>query len=155
MKFISGILGGKKKNGNFFLELKEEADEPMPYNDSKNVEASNNGAKPVATNSAKSVDTVKVKDENNQVKEVPSDKVKQVDVELIQTAKGLEATAVPVENKKAAKKASTTVNKPEEPKETTFAPKYLIPKNDNVRRRPGANMNSFLDMARQVKTPMN
>ncbi|NJM22157.1 MAG: hypothetical protein HC836_26645 [Richelia sp. RM2_1_2] len=158
MKFISGILGGNKKNGNFFLELKEEPDEPMPYNDSKTVEASNNGAngaKPAPTNGAKSVDTVKVKDENNQVKEVPSDKVKQVDVELIQTAKGLEATAVPVENKKAAKKASTTVNKPEEPKETTFAPKYLIPKNDNVRRRPGANMNSFLDMARQVKTPMN
>jgi len=38
------------------------------------------------------------------------------------------------------------------PTETNFATKYLIPKN-TPRRRPGVNMNSFLDMARQVKTP--
>ncbi len=36
--------------------------------------------------------------------------------------------------------------------ETNFATKYLIPTN-NPRRRPGVNMNAFLDMARQVKTP--
>jgi hypothetical protein len=38
------------------------------------------------------------------------------------------------------------------PTETNFATKYLIPTN-NPRRRPGANMSTFLDMARQVKTP--
>lgn len=38
------------------------------------------------------------------------------------------------------------------PTETNFATKYLIPTN-NPRRRPGVNMNVFLDMARQVKTP--
>ncbi len=38
------------------------------------------------------------------------------------------------------------------PTETNFATKYLIPTN-NPRRRPGVNMNTFLDMARQVKTP--
>lgn len=38
------------------------------------------------------------------------------------------------------------------PTETNFATKYLIPQN-TPRRRPGVNMNSFLDMARQVKTP--
>ncbi|MEI6445771.1 MAG: hypothetical protein WCO29_22240 [Nostocales cyanobacterium ELA583] len=38
------------------------------------------------------------------------------------------------------------------PTETNFATKYLIPAN-NPRRRPGVNMNIFLDMARQVKTP--
>lgn len=38
------------------------------------------------------------------------------------------------------------------PTETNFATKYLIPKN-TPRRRPGVNMNSFLDMASQVKTP--
>ncbi len=38
------------------------------------------------------------------------------------------------------------------PTETNFATKYLVPKN-TPRRRPGVNMNSFLDMARQVKTP--
>ena len=36
--------------------------------------------------------------------------------------------------------------------ETNFATKYLIPVN-SPRRRPGVNMNAFLDMARQVKTP--
>ncbi|WP_071191929.1 hypothetical protein [Trichormus sp. NMC-1] len=43
--------------------------------------------------------------------------------------------------------------KPAVPTETTFAPKYLVPTATNVRRRPGANMNVFLDMASQVKTP--
>ncbi|MEA5598596.1 hypothetical protein [Rivularia sp. UHCC 0363] len=157
MKFISGLLGGKKKDGGFFLQLKEEPDEPMPKADSKPVEASNNGKKPTANsvkptaptaNGKKPVDTVKVKDEDNKVEEVASGKVKEVNVEMIQTAKGLEAIAVPVD-KKAAVKAS----KAEEPKETTFAPKYLIPKNNNIRRRPGANMTSFLDMASKVKTP--
>lgn len=161
MKFISGLFGGSKKNGGFFLQLKEEPDEPMPKDNSNSVEASNNGKKPATETKseikAKSADTVKVKDKDNEVKEVPSDKVKEVDVEMVQTAKGVEAKAVPVEKKeaekKAAKKASPALSKAEEEKETTFAPKYLIPKNDNMRRRPGANMNSFLDMASQVKTP--
>lgn len=53
----------------------------------------------------------------------------------------------------AAKKAANEVAKI--PTETTFAPKYLSPSatSSNGRRRPGANMTSFLDMARQVKTP--
>ena len=38
------------------------------------------------------------------------------------------------------------------PTETNFATKYLIPTN-SPRRRPGVNMNVFLDMASQVKTP--
>jgi hypothetical protein len=36
--------------------------------------------------------------------------------------------------------------------ELTFAPNYLLPKSTNSRRRPGPSMNTFLDMARQVKT---
>lgn len=36
--------------------------------------------------------------------------------------------------------------------EKTFAPKYLMSTGSNGRRRPGANMSSFLEMARQVKT---
>jgi len=40
------------------------------------------------------------------------------------------------------------------PTETNFATKYLIPKNTPTpRRRPGVNMNSFLEMASQMKTP--
>ncbi|MDY6901667.1 MAG: hypothetical protein SWZ49_26845 [Cyanobacteriota bacterium] len=158
MKFISGLFGGKKDgNGNFFLELKDEPDEPMPKADSKSVEASSNGKKPAATATTQT-DTVQVKDKDNKVKEVPSKQVQKVDVEMVQTAEGVKAEAVPVEKKEAQKKAAkkaVTTDKPEDNKETLFAPKYLIPKNDNMRRRPGANMSSFLDMASQVKTPVN
>ncbi|MTJ54398.1 hypothetical protein FJR38_17915 [Anabaena sp. UHCC 0253] len=65
-------------------------------------------------------------------------------------------TAAPVEVKAAPAAAKVTKAEPVKvsvPKETNFATKYLIPTNNNVRRRPGVNMNSFLDMARQVKTP--
>ncbi len=47
---------------------------------------------------------------------------------------------------------ATALNLPK-PAVTTFAPNYLLPAGrSNGRRRPGANMASFLDMARQVKT---
>jgi hypothetical protein len=36
--------------------------------------------------------------------------------------------------------------------QATFAPNYLMPTTSG-RRRPGPNMNTFLDMARQAKTP--
>ena len=68
-------------------------------------------------------------------------------VELVQTAEGLKA--------KPAKAASTVGStNGQNQAETTFAPKYLAPSaSSNGRRRPGPNMNPFLDMARQVKTP--
>ncbi|MBV9385423.1 MAG: hypothetical protein JOZ78_03235 [Chroococcidiopsidaceae cyanobacterium CP_BM_ER_R8_30] len=66
------------------------------------------------------------------------------EVELVQTAEG-----VKVEPAKPAK-APVSPNG-QAHAETTFAPKYLIPSNSsNSRRRPGPNMNPFLDMARQV-----
>ncbi len=37
--------------------------------------------------------------------------------------------------------------------QVTFAPNYLMPTTSSSRRRPGPNMNTFLDMARQAKTP--
>lgn len=70
-----------------------------------------------------------------------------VEVELVQTAEGVKAEAV-----KPAKPAKTIVDRNGKA-DPTFAPNYLIPSATNSRRRPGANMSSFLDMARQVKTP--
>ncbi|MEM9925194.1 MAG: hypothetical protein AAF915_15820 [Cyanobacteria bacterium P01_D01_bin.50] len=150
MKLISGIFSGNKKNGDFFLQLKEEPDEAMPKANSSSTTESNNGAKPPA----KSADTVKVKAEDSKVVKVASNKVKEVDVNLAQTAKGVKAKAVPVKKQAENIVSPTETQAKEEPKETSFAPKYLIPKNDNIRRRPGANMNSFLELARQVKTPI-
>ena len=74
---------------------------------------------------------------------------KPADVQLVQTAEGLR-----VEPGKNAKAAAAKVLK-EQPTETTFAPKYLAPSttSSNGRRRPGANMSAYLDMARQIKTP--
>lgn len=44
--------------------------------------------------------------------------------------------------------------KKEAPAVTTFAPNYLLTlSSTDGRRRPGANMKSFLEMARKVKTP--
>lgn len=48
--------------------------------------------------------------------------------------------------------ANNGLNLPQ-PTVTNFATEYLIPKVATPRRRPGANMSNFLDMARQVKTP--
>jgi hypothetical protein len=55
----------------------------------------------------------------------------------------------------AAKTApvATALNLPK-PTVTTFATDYLVPKATTSRRRPGANMTAYLDMARQAKTPI-
>lgn len=67
-------------------------------------------------------------------------------VELVQTAEGLKAE--PAKPSPSIAASSNGQNKTE----TTFAPKYLNPANSSTsRRRPGANMTNFLDMANQVK----
>ncbi len=69
-------------------------------------------------------------------------------------AKPAVAPAAKAEPAKVAKaSAKTEPGKPAAQTETTFAPKYLIPSSSNDRRRPGANMNTYMDMARQVKVP--
>ncbi len=69
-------------------------------------------------------------------------------VELVQTAEGLKAE--PAKPNKPVAASSNGQNKTE----TTFAPKYLNPAtSSSSRRRPGANMSNFLDMANQVKSP--
>ncbi|HCQ22595.1 MAG: hypothetical protein AN481_06900 [Aphanizomenon flos-aquae LD13] len=59
---------------------------------------------------------------------------------------------LPVASPVAAKVTKTEAVKIAVPTETNFATKYLIPTN-TPRRRPGVNMNVFLDMANQAKTP--
>ncbi|MEB3147528.1 MAG: hypothetical protein VKL60_00705 [Sphaerospermopsis sp.] len=49
--------------------------------------------------------------------------------------------------------AAKPVEKPVVVKETTFAPQYLLTLTSRARRRPGANMSGFLDMAREAKVP--
>lgn len=66
------------------------------------------------------------------------------------------ATAAEAENGKV--KIEAQPNPPAETNgkasdQVTFAPNYLMPTTSSSRRRPGPNMNTFLDMARQAKTP--
>ncbi|NET73387.1 MAG: hypothetical protein F6K62_21360 [Sphaerospermopsis sp. SIO1G2] len=93
-------------------------------------------------------------EETTPAEPAPATKVepaKPVAATKVETAEPVAATKVEPAKATKAKVAEPT---PAEPtKETTFAPKYLIPQATNVRRRPGANMNSFLDMASQVKAP--
>ncbi|MDF5707122.1 MAG: hypothetical protein PUP90_05420 [Nostoc sp. S4] len=171
--FVTGLLPGKKKSNGYFLELDEvkdtatEAAKEVASNAMKVVEtvassakkvtetitsdtpdaskpASLNGAK-ADTNNGKAKSTKSTKS-TKQAKS--SENPKPADVELVQTADGLKVQ--PGNNEKAA---AAKVLK-EQPTETTFAPKYLAPsgKISNGRRRPGANMSAYLDMARQVKT---
>lgn len=130
--FIKNLIGGilgfitglfRKKDNSYYLELKEEATETKPA-PVKPVAATVTTSAPAAT-------------------EKPA---------KAKPAKAKSAKATKTEPAKTpAPKAEPA--KPAVPTETTFAPKYLVPTASNVRRRPGANMNVFLDMASQVKTP--
>ncbi|MBN3889445.1 MULTISPECIES: hypothetical protein [unclassified Nostoc] len=166
--FITGLLPGKKKSNGYFLELDEAKD------------AAKDAAKEVASSAKKVADTVtstvasnakkvaetitseaptsskpdslngtKTAATKTKAKEKSAKNPKPADVQLVQTAEGLK-----IEPGKKAKAAAAKVLK-EEPTETTFAPKYLAPSttSSNGRRRPGANMSAYLDMARQIKTP--
>ncbi|HYX15066.1 MAG TPA: hypothetical protein VE944_12010 [Nostoc sp.] len=167
LDFVTGLLRGKKKSNGYFLELDEAKDaakdaaQEVASNAKKVAETvvSNvkkvtapeapEASKPALLNGTK---TAAAKGKEKSVakgKEKSAKNPKPPDVTLVQTAEGLK-----VEPGKNAKAAAAKVLK-EEPKETTFAPKYLAPSatSSNGRRRPGANMSAYLDMARQVKTP--
>ncbi|MBW4616884.1 MAG: hypothetical protein KME21_27300 [Desmonostoc vinosum HA7617-LM4] len=164
--FITGLLPKKKDNG-YFLELVDEVKDAKPIEAAK--EAASNVKKATETVTASAKKATETITETltsdaptpskpaslNGTKTTAKSKAKTTkepkpaDIQLVQTAEGLKVE--PGNNAKA--KAAKAVQ--EQPKETTFAPKYLAPSagSSNGRRRPGANMSSFLDMARQVKTP--
>ncbi|MBW4454265.1 MAG: hypothetical protein KME55_17025 [Nostoc indistinguendum CM1-VF10] len=157
LSFVTGLLRGKKSNG-YFLELDEAKDaaKEVASNAKKVAETVSSNAKkvtgtaaPEAPEASKPTSLNGTKTAAAKTKEKPAKNPKPADVTLVQTAEGLK-----VEPGKKAKAAAAKVLK-EEPKETTFAPKYLAPSatSSNGRRRPGANMSAYLDMARQVKTP--
>jgi hypothetical protein len=61
-----------------------------------------------------------------------------------------------VKKAEAPKASPVAVPVPTAPAITSFASDYLIkPSSISSRRLPGANMSGFLDMARQVKKPVN
>ena len=183
LSFLFGLIGGKKsepqlaasnakgkKSKGYFMELDEDEEEPI--NISKAAQAVADKAKAVADKtkdktkelvaSAKSAlpETPKATEataknqpakteataKNQPAKTEATANNQAAKVELVQTAEGVKAE--PAKSKKVSAASANTQT------ETTFAPKYLAPSaSTNGRRRPGPNMNTFLDMARQVKTP--
>jgi len=165
LSFLTGLFGGKKSQKNlpsekpsekptvttakkrksrgYFMEL-DEADEMKPLNGNQPAGGAaaktpeHAAAKP-ATEPAKTPEPVAAKPAKGEPAKTPEP----VKVELVQTAKGVRAK--PAEAPAASLNGQSLT-------ETTFAPKYLIPSSSSSRRRPGPNMNSFLDMANQVKT---
>ncbi len=158
--FITGLLPGKKKSNGYFLEL-DEAKSIKPLETVKEA-ASNTqkAAEKVATEAKKAVETV-ISDSKKEVETVPSKTAASSNGKKAAASKGDSKSVKASKNGKAPKAepkpeltpAASKVAKI--PAETTFAPKYLAPSatSSNGRRRPGANMTSFLEMARNVKTP--
>jgi hypothetical protein len=80
----------------------------------------------------------------------------EVSTTAAKSAKVEKATTTQEKPVKAETPAPAPVKKPEPAKAPTpvggFSTQYLTSSTSATRRRPGANMNSYLDMARQVKT---
>lgn len=129
--FLGGLLGGKSKDG-FYLELKEESGvAPVA------VAAPVAAAAPVASKSAEKV---------SPAKSTRAEKLAALAAEGASAAKSAAPAAVAT----AVKPPQPTVTSaPKEPAIKTFADQYWVPATPS--RRPGANMSSFLDMARGMK----
>ncbi|MGG6267642.1 hypothetical protein ACQ4M3_11710 [Leptolyngbya sp. AN03gr2] len=155
LSFIGGILGGNKSG--YYMEA-----EPLPAKSAAKVEESK-------TEDAKSaVATVKatVNSAADSVTEGVKEVAETTEATAKTAAKSVKAKATKVESvtaEKAETNGSPNGAKPPVPADTlnlpqpttSFATEYLVPKPTNTRRRPGANMNSYLEMAKTVKTPNN
>ncbi|GAB4342830.1 MAG: hypothetical protein OHK0047_35110 [Leptolyngbyaceae cyanobacterium] len=152
--FFGGLLGGKKKtealsgseakptakkgNSGFYLELDESKAGAAAQADSPAPAQTTNGA----TAEAKATEAQPAKTSRKE--------------KLAALAEGKQpaaATPAPAQAPTAKPAAATTpAPKPAtfEP-ETEFATKYLVTNGSNSRRRPGANMSTYLDMARKMK----
>lgn len=160
LSFIGGIFGGKKSG--YFMELDEAQVAKLD-----SVKAKASEAKDAVVENAKSaVATVEAaaKSTADSVAETVKEATTTTEETVKPAAKSVKAKkAEPVTAEKAETNGSSNGAKPSVPAETlnlpqptvSFATEYLVPKPTNSRRRPGANMSSYLDMAKTVKTPNN
>lgn len=144
--FLAGLLPKKKSNG-FYLELDEAASNSRPKEEVKPAAtqpAAANGKKAAQSVAQSAAETVAAVAEP--VEKLAPTAVKAAKATAATNGKSPKAEPVKAEPASAAVKTPT---------ETTFAPKYVAASagSSNGRRRPGANMNAYLDLARQVKIP--
>lgn len=135
--FLGGLIGSKKsinsapktrKSPGYFLEL-DEAESPKAAVNKPTAETS----PMVAFSEATQI----LKKESSERSETS-----------VASSNGSGSSASVTE--KASAPAVAVAPKPEASVE--FATKYLVPTSNGTRRRPGANMNSYLDMARDMKS---
>ncbi|MBF2029040.1 MAG: hypothetical protein IGS48_20140 [Oscillatoriales cyanobacterium C42_A2020_001] len=151
--FIGGLLGGKKaiegstpkkakKSNGYFLELDE----------SGVGSAKPASATPVETPTAEQPMTVSQETvaEAAQADPVPAKKSTRKEKLAALAAADKPATNSDTAPAAAPQPAPAAVAVAAIKPETNFATKYLIPANNGGRRRPGANMSSYLDMARKM-----
>ncbi|MER3435056.1 MAG: hypothetical protein C4288_16970 [Leptolyngbya sp. ERB_1_1] len=171
--FIGGIFGGKKKSG-YFMELDETQTAKLESvkaqaSDAKDaiVEKTKSAVAAVEATAKSAADSVAegVKDAAATTEATVKSAVKSEAPakSAVKSAKSKSEKAEPVKSGTAEPNGSANGAKPPVPAETlnlpqptvSFASEYLVPKPTNSRRRPGANMGAFLDMAKTVKTPNN
>lgn len=151
--FIGGIFGGKKSG--YYMEL-DEAKSALAKPAKAVKEAAKEATAPVAAAIAEVTKSEPKKAEAPEAKSAKAEAPKAKS----EPAKAKKATAEPAT---ADLNGSTNGAKPPVPANTlnlpqptvSFASDYLVPKPTNSRRRPGANMGSFLAMAKTVRTPNN
>jgi hypothetical protein len=138
-----------KKNEGFYLQIEDDSNAPKPPAKAKsqppvNEKVANVPVEPVASATPLAQSTAK------------SDA--KADKEAAKATKKAASNQKKTEATKKAEELKASVVAPAAPAPviTNFATDYLIkPSSTSTRRRPGANMNMFLDMARQAKKPAN
>lgn len=158
--FIGGILGGKKSS-RYYMEW-DEAKSAI----AEPAKAVKKAAAPVAAAIAEVTKSEPEKPEAPKAEsakaEAPKAKPEKAEAPKAKSEKA-KAKKAPAEPATADLNGSTNGAKPPVPANTlnlpqptvSFATEHLVPKPTNSRRRPGANMGSFLEMAKTVKTPNN
>ncbi|AFZ02186.1 hypothetical protein [Calothrix sp. PCC 6303] len=137
--FIKNLA--KKADNGFYLELKD--GEEVKATEPKKTESA---AAPKTTELAPTVAEDAAKSVLNASKKEAASIAKSAKIEAAKSAKAQKEAD-------AAEKAAIAARKKELPVEKNFATKYLLSSGNSERRRPGANMNAFLEMAKTAKTP--
>lgn len=155
LSFVGGIFNSKKSG--YYLEL-DPADTGKPaVAPAKAEPAKAQPAKaeaPVPAQPAAATEPATTVSLNS----VPAkaDPVNAESVEAPVNAEPVAATATSNNGSSNGAKPTAPENPLNLPQPTVnFASEYLVPKPTNTRRRPGANMGTYLDMAKQVKTSNN
>jgi hypothetical protein len=147
--FLGGLLGSKKKKAGSDTT----SEQPAPKKGSNGFY--------LELEDAKSVDNTSAPSQATEPTEAPAAATKKSGKKSSKRAEQLAAAKAEAEtNNKSAEPAralqpaaaAKALNLPQ-PAVTNFATDYLLPTSTNGRRRPGANMASYLDMARSVKAP--